>query len=284
MQILPSLEMAEIRLDHCKLSDQEIEELFAQTDVPLIATCRAATLGGDWAESERRLTLAVQAGARYADLEIEAPSDVSRRFQKLCHEWGTALIRSYHDFGGTPDEKGLQIALARCFRYGADIAKIVTTCHSAEDAARIESLYSLILEDVDSMEGRLVAFGMGNEGRRTRIECLRRGAPFTYAARNAEEATAPGQPTTEELQELIYGAREPWVRTGLRMPALRPEGNPCRNVVGGRFPPVRLHPVRRQRGRAPGGPLARRRRSARRQHLGHQGHRPHLARPWPAAA
>ena len=219
MQILPSLEMAEIRLDLCNLSDDDIEELFAQTDVPLIATCRASALGGDWAEAERRLSLAVQAGSRYADLEIEAPSDVSRRFQKLCHEWGTSLIRSFHDFGGTPDEKGLQIALARCFRYGADIAKIVTTCHSPEDAARIEALYSLILEDVDSMEGRLIAFGMGNEGKQTRIECLRRGAPFTYAARNAEEATAPGQPTTEELRELIYGEREPWVRTGLRMPA-----------------------------------------------------------------
>ena len=217
LDILPSLEMAEIRLDSCKLSDSEIAELFAQTDVPLVATCRAA--GADWEEAERKLTAAVQAGARYADLEIEAPSGFSRRFQKLCQECGTALIRSYHNFELTPDEQGLQMALARCFRYGADIAKIVTACHSAEDVARIEALYSLILEDVDSMEGRLIAFGMGDEGRRSRIECLRRGAPFTYAALSAEEATAPGQPVSEELRKQIYGAREPWNRTGLRMPA-----------------------------------------------------------------
>lgn len=219
MQVLPSLEMAEIRLDSCPLTDSETEELFNQTDIPLVATCRASALGGNWEEAERRLSIAVEAGARYADLEIEAPSEVSRRFQKLCHECGTAIIRSFHDFTGTPDEKGLQLTLARCFRYGADIAKIVPTCHSAEEAARIEALYSVVLEDVDSMEGRLIAFGMGVEGRQTRIECLRRGAPFTYAALSAEEATAPGQPVTEELSGLLYAGREPWTRTGLQMPA-----------------------------------------------------------------
>ena len=174
LDLLQDLEMAEIRLDLCALSDEEITELFAQTDIPLIATCRAAhTPGQDgipspgWSEAERKLTLAVQAGARFADLEIEAPSEVSRRFQKLCRECGTELIRSCHDFEGTPDEKGLQMALARCFRYGADIAKIVTMCHTPEDAARIEGLYSIILEDVDSLQGRLIAFGMGEEGRNT---------------------------------------------------------------------------------------------------------------------
>ena len=226
LDLLQDLEMAEIRLDLCALSDEEITELFAQTDIPLIATCRAANTPGQdgipspgWSEAERKLTLAVQAGARFADLEIEAPSEVSRRFQKLCRECGTELIRSCHDFEGTPDEKGLQMALARCFRYGADIAKIVTMCHTPEDAARIEGLYSIILEDVDSLQGRLIAFGMGEEGRNTRISCLRRGAPFTYACLTEEEATAPGQFTTDELTDLIYEDTDGFYCSGLRMPA-----------------------------------------------------------------
>ena len=232
LDLLPSLEMAEIRLDSCQLSDSEIEELFAQTDIPLIATCRTSprplgvqgdNSGSDsvqsWTESERRLTLAVQAGARFADLEIEAPPEFSRRFQKLCHECGTELIRSFHDFDGTPDEKGLQMALARCFRYGADIAKIVPACHGPEDARRIESLYSVVLEDVESMQGRLIAFGMGEAGRHTRIECLRRGAPFTYACLDGEEPLAPGQPATGELMRAVYGEAPGFRRSGLRMPA-----------------------------------------------------------------
>ena len=34
------VEMAEIRLDRCSLSIEEIQELFSFSDVPLIATCR----------------------------------------------------------------------------------------------------------------------------------------------------------------------------------------------------------------------------------------------------
>ena len=244
LALLPNLEMAEIRLDLCPLSDEEIQDIFSQTDIPLVATCRGAGIAGRagndekagiadqvgndvkvgnddkaWEEAERRLTLAVESGARFADLELEAPSAFSRRFQKLCRESGTELIRSYHNYEDTPDEHGLQITLARCFRYGADIAKIVPTCKSAEDAARTEALYSVILEDVESLQGRLIAFGMGEHGKDTRIECLRRGAPFTYAALTEDEATAPGQPLAKELAGLIYGNRKPLRRPGLRMPA-----------------------------------------------------------------
>lgn len=242
LALLPELEMAEIRLDLCPLNDKEIEELFGQTDIPLVATCRVPPGGRSfagaqddkrgaqddkgtgqddqsWQSAEHKLTLAVTAGARFADLEIEAPSGFSRRFQKLCRECGTELIRSHHDFTGTPDDHGLQMALARCFRYGADIAKIVTTAHSEEDAARISSLYSVVLEDVDSLQGRLIAFAMGDAGRDTRIGCLKRGAPFTYAALSSAEATAPGQPIAAELKRQIYGSRKTLELRGLHMPA-----------------------------------------------------------------
>ena len=214
----PAVEMAEIRLDRCSLSDGQITELFSESDTPLIATCRITECASEQ-EAERRLRLAIEAGARFADLEIEASAPLSKRFQQLCRQCGTEIIRSYHDFTGTPEPEVLQRVLARCFRYGADIAKIVTTCHDAQDAARIESLYSLVLEDVDSLQGRLVAFGMGEAGRPTRLECLRRGAPFTYAALTAEEATAPGQWTTAAMHEALYGARKPYRADGRTMPA-----------------------------------------------------------------
>ena len=214
----PAVEMAEIRLDRCPLTDGQIEELFSESDTPLIATCRIAESPSEQ-EAERRLRLAIEAGARFADLEIEAPALVSKRFQQLCRKSGTEIIRSYHNFEDTPEPEVLQMALARCFRYGADIAKIVTTCHSAEDAARIESLYTIVLEGVDSLQGRLVAFGMGAAGRDTRLECLRRGAPFTYAALTEEEATAPGQWSVAEMYGTLYGGREPYRAEGRRMPA-----------------------------------------------------------------
>ena len=214
----PAVEMAEIRLDRCPLSDEEITELFSESDTPLIATCRIAESASE-KEAEQRLHLAIEAGARFADLEIEAPAPVSKRFQQLCRRCGTEIIRSYHDFDGTPGPEVLQMALARCFRYGADIAKIVTTCHDPEDAARIEALYTLVLEGVDSLQGRLIAFGMGEAGRQTRLECLRRGAPFTYAALTEEDAAAPGQWSVAEMYGTLYGERRPYRAEGRQMPA-----------------------------------------------------------------
>lgn len=214
----PEVEMAEIRLDGCSLSDEEIEDVFGNSDTPLIATCRT-TDALDEGEAERRLAIAIEAGARFADLEIEASARISKSIQSLCRDNGTELIRSYHDFDGTPDDGQLQKILARCFRYGAQIAKIAVTCNCDEDAARIERLYSIVLEDVPSMQGRLVAFGMGDKGRATRIECLRRGAPFSYAALSEDEATAPGQMTASAMREAIYGGRFRYDADNLKMPA-----------------------------------------------------------------
>ena len=220
----PSVEMAEIRLDRCSLTDEEISELFSQSDTPLIATCRIAESGSEQ-EAERRLHLAVEAGARFADLEIEAPAPVSKRFQQFCRRHGTEIIRSYHNFEETPDEGVLQMALARCFRYGADIAKVVTTCKDQEDADRIEALYTIVLEGVDSLQGRLVAFGMGEAGRQTRLECLRRGAPFTYAALNEAEAAAPGQWPADECVGPCTVSGSPTGRKAARCPHRRVSRN-----------------------------------------------------------
>lgn len=203
----PWIEMAEIRLDRCELSDEEIEDLFANTDTPLIATCRISEVGAE--EAERRLGVAVRAGARFADLEVEADAGFSKRFRAICEECGTEIIRSFHDFSGTPDLEYLQQVRDRCYRYGADIAKVVVTAHNAEDATRIIELY----------DGHpLVAFAMGDAGRATRIECLKAGAPFSYACL-PEEATAPGQIDYITMHREVYGNWRGFFRNSLQMPA-----------------------------------------------------------------
>ena len=203
----PWIEMAEIRLDRCDLSDEEIEDLFANTDTPLIATCRIVEVGAK--EAERRLGVAIRAGARFADLEIEADVAFSKRFRSACEECGTEIIRSFHDFSGTPDLEYLKQVRDRCYRYGADIAKIVTTAHTAADASRVLALY----------DGHpLVAFAMGPLGRDTRIECLKHGAPFSYACLPGEPA-APGQIDYLTMHKEVYGNWRGFFRNSLQMPA-----------------------------------------------------------------
>ena len=209
----PWIELAEIRLDLCELSDDEIEDLFANTDTPLIATYRADR-GITPAEAERRMTLAIRAGARFADLELEADAGWSKRFRDLCHECGTEIIRSWHDFSATPSPEFLQQVLARCYRYGADIAKIVTTATCPEDCAKVLSLY-------ESEERKpLVAFAMGEAGRTSRLECLRLGAPFSYAALEEAAASqqAPGQYPYTEMHRLVYGGFRGFWRVGGDLP------------------------------------------------------------------
>lgn len=205
----PWIEMAEIRLDRCDLSDEEIEDLFANTDTPLIATCRIVEVGAK--EAERRLGVAIRAGARFADLEVEADAGFSKRFRSACEECGTEIIRSFHDYSGTPDLEYLQQLRDRCYRYGADIAKIVVTAHSADDAARVMDLYG----DCNN----LVAFAMGEAGRDTRIACLKAGAPFSYASLSDAEATAPGQIDYITMHREVYGSWRGFFRNSLQMPA-----------------------------------------------------------------
>ena len=233
LEILESgeVEMAEIRLDLCDLDEEEIEELFTQSDVPLIATCRIATLaqrvaaesdllddagkvlseqgfyasqprkGRNPAEelAENQLLKAIEAGAKYVDLEVEAPPMMGRKIRQACQEYGTMLIRSFHDFEGTPPEATLLSLLEKGRRFGGEVVKIVTTATCKADADRVLALYR------EAVPGTLVAFCMGPEGRESRLEALKQGAPFTYACLTAEEATAPGQWTAAEMDEAVYG-------------------------------------------------------------------------------
>lgn len=206
----PGIEMAEIRLDLCpELTDGQIRDLFENTEIPLIATSRG---------NSRKLEIAIEAGARYADLELEAPVGVSRHIQKLCRDCGTELIRSYHNFKETPSADYLRQVMMRCFRYGADIAKIVPTCNASSDIELIESLYEPVPGQEMELKGHLIAFGMGEAGKASRLDCLKAGAPFTYAALSAGDAAAPGQWELEDISRKL-GLGMQYSRRGLRMPA-----------------------------------------------------------------
>ena len=205
------VEMAEIRLDRCpQLSPEDIEELFSNSDVPLIATCRISeTMPAP--EAEARLITAIKAGAAYVDLEIEAPPMMSKRIRRQARESGTVLIRSYHDFETTDSKAALEALVEKCQHLGAEVVKIVTLARDPEDVRRVLSLYDRFAPET------LVAFCMGEEGRQSRLECLRRGAPYTYAA--YDEAVAPGQWPLEEMYQAVYGDRQPVETEPLAMPS-----------------------------------------------------------------
>jgi len=208
----PAIEMAEIRLDSCDLSQDEIDELFTDSDTPLVATCRISE-AVPASVAEAKLIKAIQAGASYVDLELEAPAMMSKRIRREARECGTTLIRSFHDWEGTDSSTALEAIVEKCEHLGAEVIKIVTTAKSQSDCARVMALYN------DFEPARLIAFCMGEEGRQTRMDCLRKGAPFTYAALSPKEAAAPGQWTYYEMADAIYGDARLFTGNTLRMPA-----------------------------------------------------------------
>lgn len=215
----PRIQMAEIRLDRCPLDIEEIESLFSSSDTPLVATCRVVDDGnGTWEEAEEKLTTAVEAGAAFLDLEIEAPKEVGKRLRRACTEYGTTMIRSSHFFAGTPSDDVLRNTVEKCRKFGGEIVKIAAMAKYGEDVARVLELYSQ--EQTSQRQAELIAFSMGETGRASRLECLRLGSPFTYAALNDNEAAAPGQWTYSEMIAAVYGERRPLhCDTALNMPA-----------------------------------------------------------------
>ncbi|MCD8313620.1 MAG: type I 3-dehydroquinate dehydratase [Bacteroidales bacterium] len=212
-EILDNCEMAEIRLDRCDLSLQETHDIF-ESEVPLVATCRVAEVSETWgreqgktspeAECEARLIEAVKAGAAFVDVEVEAPKELMKRVRSAAHKYGTVLIVSSHDFARTGTYSELKTTVERCFRFGADLVKIVTSARSAEDPQRIAALY----DDFDP--ANLIAFCMGEKGRQSRLDCLKYGARYTYAALSENDPAAPGQWSAAEMMRAVYGDTRPF--------------------------------------------------------------------------
>ena len=251
----PRIQMAEIRLDRCPLSIEEIEYLFSSSDTPLVATCRVVDDGnGTWEEAEEKLTAAVEAGAAFLDLEIEAPKEVGKRLRRACTEYGATMIRSSHFFAGTPSDQVLRNTVEKCRKFGGEIVKIAAMATSEEDVAMVLGLYTVtdlnpsVAEPVEATfrtaeqqslrqaqepvnvkvqrpqenqrSFELIAFSMGETGKDSRLECLKLGSPFTYAALSEEEAAAPGQWSYSEMIAAVYGERRPLhCDTALNMPA-----------------------------------------------------------------
>lgn len=190
------LELAEVRIDLCRLNKKQIARIFSLRP-HLIATCRL----GFYHESERLLLLkqAVMSGASYVDLEIEAPVSTKQEIIQAARSRGCRVIMSYHNDSETPPAAELKRIVRLCFREGADLCKIACRCLSMRDMMMILSLYG----EFEDFKGRIIALGTGDKAVWSRIAAPFLGAPFTYAAWSESERTAEGQLSFKDMQSLF---------------------------------------------------------------------------------
>jgi 3-dehydroquinate dehydratase-1 len=184
--------MAEIRLDLTEFDEAAISKVFSQRK-KLIATCRPSVFSDE--ERLKKLETAIEAGASYVDIEYESSPEYRDQLIDFAHSHQCEVIISYHNYKETPELGVLESIMYNCYEMGADVAKIATLVNVNRDNSKILSLYKA--------PGRLVAIGMGDLGRISRIVAPFLGAEFTFAALSESESTAPGQISYQRLSQFI---------------------------------------------------------------------------------
>ncbi|MHA2355423.1 MAG: type I 3-dehydroquinate dehydratase [Candidatus Thorarchaeota archaeon] len=195
-------DLVEHRMDFMDKIEQ-LDTIYDESKVPIIATCRAPQDGGHFSGDEEKkigyLIEAISAGASYVDVELDTNPVLMNLVRQEVAKHNSKLIVSKHYFSSTPDVPELMDVLDRLAIAGADIMKLVTTPSIMMDSNRILQLYH--------MENRparpMIAFAMGGLGKFTRVAALFLGAPFMYVAQDRGEKAGPGQITLSEMRALL---------------------------------------------------------------------------------
>ncbi|MBI3478467.1 MAG: shikimate dehydrogenase [Acidobacteria bacterium] len=219
----------EFRLDYLKQPASALLKIkrFLDTHqyVTAIATCRRSENGGNFkgslAAQLEILTKAVSAGCQFVDLELESgircKPDVVARLRTHA-----GLILSFHDFRAT---KGLEKTLEKMLAVPADYYKIVTTATTLSDNVAMMKFLQ-----TQSDKHALVGLCMGEQGIISRVLGVRAGSMFTFAAVSADQRTAPGQISAQQLRN-IYRIEQVDVATRVYGVAGDPVGHSLSPVI-----------------------------------------------------
>ena len=189
----------EFRLDYLPKPGQALPKIKEFTEshplVVAIATCRRAASGGKFKGSIAAeidiLGKAADAGCQVVDVELQSASRLKpAQLSKLRAK--AAIVLSFHDFRAT---QKLDETLAKMASYPADFYKVVSTATTLHDNV---SMMKFLEEHQD--EHSLVGLCMGEQGIISRVLGARAGSVFTFGALTADEKTAPGQVTAQELR------------------------------------------------------------------------------------
>lgn len=206
-QIAGRADVIEVRLDSMLRPD--VPACCAALGQPLLFTNRPTWEGGAFSGSEEErlepLLEAAHQQAAYVDYELRTEQGLRAQLLDAITAGPTRLVLSWHNFETTPSQAELDKVLAQMIESatGTDradkvIGKIVTTAHSWEDALRVLRLQ----EQAKAANFPLSCFCMGEAGRITRLATLYLGGYMSYACLNDAQATAPGQLSLGQLQEL----------------------------------------------------------------------------------
>eukprot|EP00775_Hariotina_reticulata_P012029 gene12029-12174_t len=198
------VDVLELRLDFIKDFDpeQHLAKLMRACTIPYIITYRPTWEWGNYDGSEPQrlatLKLAALRGAPYVDVEYKAAALFFAGAGEVPIT--TKVILSSHNFNETPSAEELQAKAEAMREAGADIVKIATMANDISDAATVLSL-------LQNKSGPTIALAMGECGQITRLLAGKYGGFLTFAALSDARASAPGQPTVAQMQQLYNSSK-----------------------------------------------------------------------------
>lgn len=187
-------DLFELRLDFLDKIEEGLLERVLSEPYHFICTVRAKAEGGKKEIlNSKRWEILEYCGKKGAYLlDVEWKSLFFGKYKTLIKKsplFPEKILFSYHDFEKTPSLGTLKRLLKRASSEGVKWFKIATFVKTFSEVIGLLSLipYGKAL----GME--VVAFGMGETGKLSRILCLLAGSPFTYVFPRGGYPLAPGQ-------------------------------------------------------------------------------------------
>jgi|694.fasta_scaffold10305_10 3-dehydroquinate dehydratase-1 len=192
VKIVQSGDLYEVRLDKANFQINDIHKIFSAS-TNLMATFRPVK---GIADSDRfeALKTAINAGARFVDLEHDLNKKYFNELMLIARTNGCSVIVSYHDYEKTDGIHELRVIAQKCKDLGADLVKIATNINHIEDIKNLLALYAYIHD--------ILVIGMGDKGSLTRLMSMYYQAPLVYTFFNPKNKVADGQLSDKELVKL----------------------------------------------------------------------------------
>ena len=196
-----TVDLVEVRVD-C-IQDLDLQKLLRKPRPKVIITNRREEEGGKFSGSSAQqyeiLSEALRHGAEFVDIELSwGLRQVRQQLKRLQSIDSRAkVIVSYHNFNSAPSN--LLSIYENIRNVGAPIVKIAVMAADIKDNRKIFELCRQARSDKQP----IIAICMGEKGEISRILTGKYGAYLTFGALRAEEPTAPGQRTTDDLTNIF---------------------------------------------------------------------------------
>ena len=187
-RVAPEADVIELRLDALRDGPVDVARLLDGRPKPVVVTHRPTRQGGahegDEAQRVAVLQQAVDLGADYVDVELDAVERVQRR-------GGTRFIVSHHDFSETP--RDLDALLGRIADTRPDVAKVAVMANDLRDNLRL-------FEAMGRSPVPVIGICMGEAGMISRVLAPKFRGFLMFASVEEGCESGPGQLTVAQLR------------------------------------------------------------------------------------